>query len=69
MKAWTIVLSSTFITASTLGFAAYFLSLCGGDKSATVALLGSSTLLIVLGLVMAVVAKARNTRPRSDLDD
>lgn len=69
MNVQTAVIASIFLTSSALSLTAGAIGLGDGDKSATPALLGSSTGLILLGLILAVVFKSRNNRPRPDLDD
>lgn len=68
MKTWTAVLVSMFLTASALSLTAGVIGLGDGDKSSTPALLVCSKGLILVGLLMAVVLKARTNRPRPDLD-
>ena len=69
MKAWTIVIVSLLLIASSLSLTAGVVGLGDGDKSATPMLLGSSAGLILVALIMAVALKTWNSRPRPDLDD
>lgn len=69
MNIQTAVIASIFLTASALSLASGVIGLGDGDRSAAPVLLGSSTGLILLGLILAVAFKSWNNRQRPDLED